>query len=199
MSKRLLLGILSLIIFLLLFTFWFVLYSKYLANNDNAINLRKYFDTKIASILFTTDFIQKTGFVSRNIKLYKDDGTNYQYLFVGKFSRIDLPSGIMYLKDNWGKEHGFILSFKKSSSNPNVGYIFYREALDVGAWNVTEAKWTVDLVNLENNTIPFTENDLIRVYWNDTRLMTEIFDKNYKTLNLKGVDIVTILQIKLLQ
>lgn len=196
-------GIISIflsIIFVIL-VFWLILYSNILANFIPIIHIRNFYNNKVATIIITNSYIQKTGRVNQNLRVYKKTDNMYSYLFIGKFSRIDLEKGLLYLKNNWGKEYAFKLSFVKPVENPDLGKVFYREAQDIGASKVEDTYFMVNLINNENTVIPFTTDDLVRVFWTDPLTLTEIINSvkqgNQESLNVYGTDISTILRIKL--
>lgn len=182
------------ILFIFVVLVWFVFYSNFTANNLIIIGVRDSFFSVLDSVTPKGLFIYKARPIS-----YGDN--KYVYKFPGKFQKIDFDNSTITLKDLYGKNWTFkyFTNRKEDGTQLDFESIDYRYALKKRDGNFvnTLSKIIVNKVTPSSSFSHFSEDDVIVLYWSDSRSMSEIykFSKEGGIIDLNGAKIIQINKI----
>lgn len=174
-------------ILVLFFTIlWVALYSVSLTNYKPIILLRDFYYSKITPFIFSDKFVKATGLVPQNFRLYDmPSNKEYSYYFVGRFERFDFENNFIYVRSNFGKEYKFWYKFSDFDSNKNfIRFVLYERS---GMYDTKPEKnvYLISKDNTKNSVNSFVKNDIIRIYWNDNKVLS-------KSLEFVGTEYMTI-------
>ncbi len=183
------------LIFIIIAVFSILFYSNFLANSKIIIDLRNVFFTKLDRITPKGLFIYKP----RAIKI--DPDSRFIYKFPGKFQSMDFEKETITLKDMFGKSWTFKYHTNKREDGLKVDKesIDYRYVIkELGKADIAFLqKMTIDTNNPNLNISHFQKDDLIILFWSDSRKFTEILYANNlgETIELNGARMVQINKI----
>lgn len=181
----------SSILLVLFIIFWLLLYSNHTANNTEVIKLRNSFFSLLDQITPQKLFIYKVRPIS-------SDSNGYVYKFPGKFQEIDFLNSTITLKDLRGKSWKFKYSVNKREDGIETDYqsVDYRYLLQRKTKESTSSlqKIQINRVNPSDSISHFSKNDILVLYWRDTKTMLELFNyrKNGGVIELKGAELIQI-------
>lgn len=179
---------------IVIFLFLLIFYSTILANNSFIIQVRnRYF-------AISDNFIPKGWFIYKTRPISYDNG-RYLYRFVGEFQKIDLKNDMIVLKDIYGNIWNFKYKANSNKNEEGANYKIIDYGYYVKSWGKDAdfklQKMGISTDNLDTYVPHFKSDDLIMLFWSDTRKLIEIErDQNQgNTTYLNGVEFVQINRI----
>jgi len=161
---------------LLAFSFWLLFYSNFFANLSFIVPLRNWYQNTYWGM--ESHFLKRQRdyppfdpiYTTRVYRIEAD--RTFTFVFLGKFSDIDLPKQIIHLTGYDGNIYAFDIS--RSLYDDGKGAIWLHVASLENPLIINEKVFPRDNIVNITGIIPFSNKTVFQVYWNDSRTLNQI-------------------------